>query len=71
MQESYSLKNNLLKTFYLFAGNRYCPMLHKEKGSDILYELVYNKDTEPEVVELAENVLELMKPHIQNSTCQY
>lgn len=52
-------------------GNRYCPMLHKEKGSDILYELVCNKDTEPEVVELAENVLELMKPHIQNSTCQY
>ncbi|XP_052825514.1 protein zyg-11 homolog B [Octopus bimaculoides] len=52
-------------------GDRYCPMLHREKGFDILFELVCNKNTEPEVYRLAENVLLLMKPHIQNCSSQY
>lgn len=50
----------------VLVGTRYCPMLEKEGGTDIMMELINNPGTDENVVSIAEKILAFGKgPSVQ------
>lgn len=54
-------------TFFVYsAGKRYCPMLVKEGGVELLRQMVANPKTESTVVSTLTNILSLLKEHVRD-----
>lgn len=50
----------------VLVGTRYCPMLEKEGGTDIMMELINNPGTDENVISIAEKILAFGKgPSVQ------
>lgn len=49
-----------LYTLLHFLANKYCAMLNKENGVDILQNIGMDKSVDPEVCELCYRILDLM-----------
>lgn len=59
-------KKGLKVAFFVVIGSRYCPMLEKEGGADIMLELINNPSTDENVVSIAQKILAFGKsPSVQ------
>lgn len=65
VSESVMLFWQFLKTWRSFSAIRYCKMLCEEQGEWLLEELMYHKDTHPDIRLLLTEILEVLGRHVK------